>query len=96
MVKSKLESWFPGWLFETLDVRGRSGGLAMGWNAQMVRVLNIWGMESVLGMTFQALDHGEAVNVFNVYGSYLNRISFWDNLFTNSILRGDMVIIGEI
>ena len=62
----------------------------------MVRVLNIWGIDYVLGMTFQALDHGEAVNVFNVYGSYLNRISFWDNLFNNSIMRGHMVIIGGI
>ena len=29
-VKTKLESWFEGWCFETLDVRGRSGGLAIG------------------------------------------------------------------
>ena len=29
-VKTKLESWFGDWCFETLDVRGRSGGLAIG------------------------------------------------------------------
>ena len=50
-------------------------------------------MESVLGMTFWALDYGEPVNVFNVYGPYLNMISFWDNLFNNYVLKGDMVII---
>ena len=53
-------------------------------------------MDFFLGMTFKALDHGEPVNFFNVYGLYLNMIPFWDNLFNNSILRGDMVIIGEI
>ena len=82
-----------GWQFETLDVRGHSGGLAIGWNTRVVKVLNIWGMDSVLGMTFKGLDQGEPVDVFNVYGPYLNRIPFWDNLFNNSVLRGDLVII---
>ena len=40
-VKTKLESWFGGWCFETLDVRGRSGGLAIGWNSRCVKVLNV-------------------------------------------------------
>ena len=30
VIKCRLESWFKGWYFETLDVRGRSGGLAIG------------------------------------------------------------------
>ena len=51
VIKEKLESWFLGWKFETLDVRGRSAGLAMGWNTRVVKVLNIWGLDSVLGMT---------------------------------------------
>ena len=55
VVKSRLESWFSGWNFETLDVRGRSGGFSIGWNASRVRVLNIWGLDFVLGMTFKAL-----------------------------------------
>ena len=29
-VKAKLESWFGGWSFETLDARCRLGGLAIG------------------------------------------------------------------
>ena len=41
VVKIRLESWFLGWCFETLDVRGRSGGFAIRWNASRVRVLNI-------------------------------------------------------
>ena len=32
VVKIRLESWFPGWNFFTLDIRGRSGGLEIGWN----------------------------------------------------------------
>ena len=41
VVKGRLESWFPGWGFETLDVRGRLGGMAIGWNSGSVKVLNI-------------------------------------------------------
>ena len=54
-IKSRLESWFGGWNFETLDVRGRSGGLAIGWNVRNIKILNVWGMESILGMYFKAL-----------------------------------------
>ena len=62
VVKGKLESWFSGWQFETLDVRGHSRGLAMGWNTRVVKVLNIWGMDSILGMTFKGLDQGEPMD----------------------------------
>ena len=31
IIKERLESWLPGWSFVTLDVRGRSGGMAVGW-----------------------------------------------------------------
>ena len=55
VVKSRLEIWFSGWNFETLDVCGCSGGFAIGWNASRVRVLNIWGLDFVLGMTSKVL-----------------------------------------
>ena len=41
VIKAKLERWFLGWQFVTLDVRGRSGGLAMGWNTRVMKALNI-------------------------------------------------------
>ena len=30
-VKKALESWLPGWVFELVDVVGKSGGLAIRW-----------------------------------------------------------------
>ena len=72
---------------------GRSECLSIEWNVRNVKVLNIWGMESVLGMTFKALEHVDIFNVVNIYGPYLNMIPFWDNLFNNSLLRGELVII---
>ena len=94
MIKAKLESWFLDWQFVTLDVRGRSGGLAMGWNTHVVKALNIWGLDSVLGMTLQGLEQGASVDVVNIYGPYLNHIPFWENIFSLDMFRGDCVIIG--
>ena len=94
VIKEKLENWFFGWSFVALDVRGRSGGLAMGWDTRVVKALNIWGMESVLGMTMQGLDHGDPIDVFNIYGPYINRIPFWDNIFQLDLFCGDLVVIG--
>ena len=88
-VKTKLESWFGGWCFETLDVRGRSGGLAIGWNIRSVKVLNVWGMDSVLGISIKALEHVDTFDVINIYGPYLNIIPFWDTIFNHSLLRGE-------
>ena len=87
-VKTKLECWFGGWCFETLDVRGRSGGLAISWNSRCVKVLNVWGMESVLGISIKALDLVDTFDAINIYGQYLNRISFWDSIIKHSMFRG--------
>ena len=75
-VKTKLERWFGGWSFESLDVRGRFGALEIGWNSQCVKVLNVWGMESVLGISVKAMDMLDTFDVVNIYGPYLNRIPF--------------------
>ena len=94
VVKAKLQSWFPGWNFETLNVRGCYGGLEISWNERTAKALNLWGMESVLGMNFLELDLDTSFTFFNIYGLYLNRIPFWDTLFNNTLLRGDLVILG--
>ena len=79
-----------------MDVRGRSGGLEIGWNSRNIKVLNVWGMESVLGLTFKAMELGDIYNVVNIYGPYLNRISFWDNLFNNSLLGDFNFSLGDL
>ena len=71
-IKARLESWFGGWSFETLDAKGYSGGLAIGWNTRNVLALNVWGMDSVLGMSFRALELVVTFDVINIYGPYLN------------------------
>ena len=50
MIQERLESWLLGWSFVTLDARGRSGGLAVGWKNRGVKMINSWGTEAVLGV----------------------------------------------
>ena len=52
VIQGKLESWLPGWSFVTLDAKGRSGGLAVGWINSSVKMINSWGSEAVLGVEF--------------------------------------------
>jgi exonuclease III len=93
-VKSRLKSFLPGWEFETLDAMGRSGGLALGWNTQTIKVTNSWGMESGLGITILVPELGEEFHILNIYGPYQNRGPFWDTLFNKSFLKDHLVILG--
>jgi len=94
VIKERLESWLPGWSFVTLDVRGRSGGMAVGWKTCVMKVQSAWGMESVLGVELRPVDLGSCLKVINVYGPYQNRAPFWDSFFQNPFLEEDMVVIG--
>ena len=94
MVKKRLESWFLGWIFVTLDARGCSGGLVVGWKVKSIKVVSLWGMELVLGLKLQALDLQTTFIAINIYGPYLNRVPFWEGLFNNPLLCGESVILG--
>ena len=93
-VKEKLESWLPGWSFVTLDVRGRSGGLAVGWRKCCVKLVNAWGLDSVLGLELFSEELGLLLSMINVYGPYVNRPMFWDSLLQNPMVTGDSLILG--
>ena len=76
VVKERLESWLAGWSFVALDVRGQSGGMAMGWNSRVMNLQTAWGMESILGVELRSDDLGSCLKVINVYGPYLNRVPY--------------------
>ena len=92
-VKIGLEHLLPGWSFTTVDAIGRSGGLATGWNSQKVQVLNTWGLDSGLGITFLLPELNEKVHLLNIYEPYLNGKPFWDTLLKKSFFK-DLLILG--
>ena len=78
----------------TLDVRGRSGGLAVGWKLCAAKLINSWGMDSVLGVELLSVDLGTSITVINVYGPYVNRVPLWESLLQEPLLGGDSVVVG--
>ena len=51
-VSSSLCSTLPSWNFQTLDSVGHSGGLAIGFKKGRLKLVNIWGMDHVLGQYY--------------------------------------------
>ena len=94
IIKERLESWLTGWYFVTLDVRGRSGGLDVGWKLCAAKLINSWGMDSVLGAELLSVDLGTSITVINVYGPYVNHVPFWEYLLQEPLLGGDSVVVG--
>ena len=94
VIKERLELWLPRWSFITLDANGHSGGLAVGWRKCCVKLVSAWGMDSVLGAEFHSEELGFTFPVLNVYGPYLNRGLFWDNLLQHPLVSGDSLVMG--
>ena len=94
VIQERLESWIPGWSFVSLDARGRSGGLAVGWKNSRVKLINSWGSEVVLGVEIFSKELGISLSVVNVYGPYNNRVPFWDSLLQIPLVNGDSVVMG--
>jgi len=44
-INNILSNMLPGWIFHTLDSRGRSGGCALAFNNNSIKIENIWGGE---------------------------------------------------
>lgn len=49
-VKLSLNRMLPGWTFLTVDTKGRSEGLDLGVKDSSVKLLNSWGLESMVGV----------------------------------------------
>ena len=94
VIKERLESWLPSWSFVTLDARGRSGGLVVGWRNSCVKLANAWGLDYVLGVEIFFEELGITLSVINVYGPYLNRAPFWDSLLHHPLVNGDSLVMG--
>ncbi|KAH9318514.1 hypothetical protein KI387_020283, partial [Taxus chinensis] len=75
-ISSILESLFKGWMFFASDARGRSGGLAIGWNPQKIRLVSSWGFESGLGLDFFSEEMDMEMLALNIYGPYGDRVDF--------------------
>jgi hypothetical protein len=72
----QLFSLLKSWEFVGSDARGHSGGLAIGWNPKIVKVISSWGFESGLGLNILSKETGSEVTILNLYGPYQERAFF--------------------
>jgi hypothetical protein len=89
-----LEGFLKQWKFIGVDSKGRSRGLAMGWNTRTVKLLNSWGFDSGVGIKNSLEDLGRCFMALNVYGPTQDRILFWENLLNKYFLRNEDLILG--
>lgn len=76
-----------------MDVVGRSGGLAIGYNPRSIRVDASWGGSGFMGIDIFSTELGKNLRIVNVYGPYHQSEHFWQHFLTLSILAFDHIII---
>ena len=89
-----LESLLSSWKFVAVDARGRSGGLASGWKMQSCRCDCSWGISSGVGLNLWIAEIGKTLTIINIYGPYLNRVSFWESLLNLDFFEDTEIILG--
>lgn len=67
---------FPGWTFHAIDANGHSGGVALGYNAKVLREISSWGSENVLAVELYSNELCIPFHILNVYGPVVDRENF--------------------
>jgi len=71
-----LESMFPGWHFQDVDVNGPSGGITLGYNSHLIKVNSTSGGIEFIGVDIYSTQLGSEIRILNVYGPDHNRDIF--------------------
>ena len=94
---SNMEILLSGWIFCSVDAKGKSGGLLVGWRNHFLLFLNSWAMESGLCVSLYSTELQMEICFINIYGPYVDREGFWFNLLdfisthcTKIIFGGDL------
>ena len=92
-----MEILLPGWNFCSVDAKGKSGGLLVGWKNRFLFFLNSSAMESGLSVALYSTELKMEICFINIYGPYAEWEGFWNNLLefisancTKFILGGDL------
>ena len=94
MFASTLESLLPGWTFFSVDAKGKSGGLLVGWKNRVLQFLNSWAMDSGLFVALYSTELKMEFGFLNFYGPYVEREGFWNHLLDFVSLNCSKIIFG--
>lgn len=94
LIHNSLKNFVPDWRFFYLDARGRSGGLALGFNSRTVKICNAWGGQGFLGADITSNSPLISLRIINIYRPCHHREAFWDSLLQQDFMQSDDIIIG--
>jgi hypothetical protein len=86
-------SFVEDWSFSSLDVGGQSSGLVIGWGPHFVALTTLV-IRSGIKVNLFDKELDKELIIINLYGLYLDKHSFWENLAFSGELRGPDLIIG--
>ena len=89
-----MELLLKGWQFVSMDAKGRSGGLLLGWRTRDFLLLNAWAMTSGLCAVLHSIELQLDLSFINLYGPYSNREFFWDNLSGMDCFKCPYLVFG--
>ena len=68
--------------------------MATGWCLASCSLRNSWGCDSCIGTYIYSHDLSAEFQLFNVYGPYLIRETYWDRFFSSSLILHDNGLVG--
>lgn len=66
----------------------------MGSNNKTINIVNVWGGEGLLSANITTIEIDVPLRLINIYGPCHNRMGYWNNLMSTSLLNYDKMIIG--
>ena len=72
----EMESMLTDWQFISVDAKGRSGGLLLGWTSRKFLLHNAWAMFSGLCAALHSIELQLDLCFINLYGPYTDKEGF--------------------
>ena len=94
LLVNALEIMLKEWKFVSVDAKGRSGGLLLGWRYRHLHMLNAWACCSGLCVSLFSIELKMNFCFLNLYGPYVDREVFWSNLVSLDCFKSSALIFG--
>ena len=63
---TEMELMLPRWIFISLDAKGKSGGLLIGWRKRLFNLVNAWAMDFGLSASLYSIEMKEVYCFMNI------------------------------
>lgn len=93
IISPLMESMLPRWLFQAIDVNGRSRDIALGYNPRSINLMGTWGGIGFIGADIYSTELGTEIRMINIYGLCHHRENFWERILVANIFQSDNIIL---